>query len=109
MHGDFYIGGQKISGINFDNDTEFIPEVINKHRHIKDLRIEDLSLEYKIKDFDIKSFKKLFKLPRKKKKKIYGTRKARSRVIKRTERGLPLTKKDLERAGTGTTFYYITT
>lgn len=62
-----------------------------------------ISCELKMSQKEMKSFKKtikrLSKLPRKLKKKTYGTRKAKNKLIRKMKACHPFTIKDIERAG----------
>lgn len=74
---------------------------------VMDISIKDPNKQITIKEsikfntikINYNTFKILFKLPRKKKKKILGLRKARNKIAKRIKLGLPIKIKDFNRAG----------
>lgn len=93
---DLYLDGEKIDLTSFSvGDFEFEMEPYKK---IDFSAPKEFSITLECKDFDYKAFKKLFKIPRKKKKKL-GTLKARKRLNKKIRLGLPVTEKELNRAG----------
>ena len=101
-----FVNGKKLGVIEnlvfTDFPSEGITTVPKKFPSFKknDMKLE---MECELELIDMPSFrkviKKLFHLPRKKKKKLYGTRDAKKRILKRSRLGLKLTIDDFRRAG----------
>lgn len=92
MNGKLFINGNEIGIV-----TKF--ELLSSA--IKKTTIVTEKLAYSLHNFKInhKGLKRLFKLPRKIKKRIMGTRSARNKLSKRIEFGLPFGLKHIKRAG----------
>jgi hypothetical protein len=88
---EFFINGEKM---DIDSDIPDI-EVDQPTHDFKNIKPLNFSVEGKL---NYKDFKRLFKLPRKKKKR-FGTLKAKKRLLKRVRLGLPLSYDDIKRAG----------
>lgn len=85
-----------VSKINIEDDIENLNYVnICDNQKIIDT---EFTITASMIHSDYKALKKLWKLPRKLKKK-FGTVKARKRLIKRIKLNLPLTVKDFKRSG----------
>lgn len=93
-----FIGDQEI-GISSDLDFDIQCEG-NKYKMPIFEPIE-ASFEIKMDDPEkiYRYFKSWFKMPRKMKKRIFGTRKAKNKLLKMIKAGLPVTYKHFKRAG----------
>ena len=93
IEGTLYINGEKIGTAIKDIefiDTSFSEEVVIPNK---------ISITFNNIKIHGKALKRLFKLPRKKKKQIMGTRSAINKLEKLITLGLPFTMKHIKRAG----------
>jgi len=93
-----FIGGEEI-GIS--NDSGFKIQYEATYPKIAEMEAIEATFEVSIEDSEkiYSYFKRLFKMPRKMKKKFYGTRKAKNKFRKMLKAGLPVTMKHFKRAG----------